>query len=319
MKRAVPHGLLGAFRYVTQTFGVFLVLLFKGQLPPVFELRHIPLLMAVTISNSFYNLGLFASTGLLPLVDATGISSTACMVFVAAVHCVSKRSIELIKIIAILLAILGIFMMMQPVWIFGPGDNNNAPTEDCLQNDVTLNKSINSNTSIEVCLTRSEMELQRQIIGTLCSVLSGISIGIYLIILNALLGNLDVLHIALCTGAFGTIVCLITSLYIENISLTMNEDTWLLLIVHCVGASIDSVLAVIVVSLIWSLKGSIIFSLTVLISMSLQYSLMSSYIPGHRNWLEVMGAIVNCIGVLIPPAIDLIVLYKYLNPSLNDF
>ena len=328
MKAAVPDLLLAAFRYATQAIGVSIILLCKGQFPPAFEQRHIPLLIAVTVSNSVYNLGLFAGASILPLVDAVGITNTAAMVFIASVRCIAKQPIGLVKIFAILLAILGIFMMMQPGWIFGKEDFNNAPMEDCLQpsvtNDVIRNTSINTNVSIDGCPLKNntKIEMQKHIMGSVYTVFAGIGIGINYILISDFLGDLNALHIPLCTGVLGTIVCLTTSLYVEDITLPMTSirsSTCLLLLVHSVCASIDNVLTVVAVSLIGSLESSIVFSLEVIVFMCLQYSLMSSYIPGHKNWLEVMGAIVNCIGALLPPAIDLTVAYMYVNPSINDF
>ena len=319
-ERAVPDFLLAAFRFATQTIGVAIILLCTGKFPRAFEPRHIPFLLVNTVFTSVYNLGLFAGAGFLPLIDAVGITNTATLVFMAFVCCVAKRPIGLVKIFAILLAILGIFMMIQPGWMLG------KPRENCLEslfsNDLAKNKSQNLNASIGVCLSRTEMELQGHFIGTICSVLAGTAVAIYYIVLNDFLADLNALHIGFFTGAFGTILCLIVSLYLEDITMEMinlSWGTWLLLFVHSLCASIDHLMTVVAVSLIGSLESSIVFSFEVIIFMCLQYSLMSSYIPGHKNWLEVMGAIVNSIGALLPPAIDLIALYKYSNPSINDF
>ena len=322
MERAVPDLLLGAFRYATQTVGVFLILLIKGKFPPVYEVGKIPFLLGITASSCLFNIGLFAGAGFLPLVDAVGITNTAAMVFIAFVHLVSKQRIGCIKIFAILLAIGGIFIMMQPGWIFGIAYSSNSPKENCLEqivsNNLTINISLMTNASIEGCL-KTAMGLHGNIAGALCTIFSGIAVGTSYILLNDFLKEVNYLDMAFFYGVCGTIVCLITSLYTENITLRMTEVTWVLLAVHCICASIDSVLTCVVVSLIGSIESSIVFSLTVLIFMCLQYSLMTSYIPGHRNWLEVVGAIVNCIGALLPPAIDLANLHMYSNPSVNDF
>ena len=322
MERAVPALLLAVFRYGTQTIGVFLILLFKGQLPPVFETRHIPFLLACTLVPTLYNTGFFTGAGFLPLVDAIGITNTAAMVFIAFVHYILKRPVGPVKMFAIILAILGIFMMMQPKWIFGEGDFSNITTENCLQplfsNDTIKNKTLQTNAS-EVCLSNTEMELERYIMGAVWTVLAGIAIAIYFDLLNNFGGNFNPLHIAFCTGAFGTILCLMMSLYLEDITLSMTSGTWILLAVHSVCASIDFIMTIVAVSLIGSLKTTIVISLEVIVFMLLQYSFMSSYIPGHKNWLEVVGAIINCIGALLPAAVDLTAIYKYSNPSLNDF
>ena len=322
MERAVPDLLLAAFRFATQTVGVILILLIKGRFPPVYEVHQIPFLLGITASTSLYNIGLFAGAGFLPLVDAIGITNTSAMVFVAFVHFVSKRPIGSVKIFAFLLAILGIFMMMQPGQIFGKGDSSNWPTENCLKpllsNNLTINISVTTNTAIDGC-PKTAMGLQENIVGVLCTILSGIAGGTTYILLNDFLKEVNNLDIAFFYGLCGTIVCLLTSLYTENITLRMTEVTWVLLAVHCVCASVDGFFTCVVVSLIGSIEGSIVFSLEVLIFMCLQYTLMSSYIPGHRNWLEVVGAIVNCFGALLPPAIDLATLHMYSNPSVNDF
>ena len=321
MQRAIPDLLLAAFRYATQTFGVFLILLLKREFTPIFELRHLPHLMILTVLSSVYNVGLFAGASLLPLVDALGIVNTATMVCIASVHYAAKQSIGFIKLFSILLAISGMIMMMQPGWLFGMGDIGATLEENrsSLSNNITTNISLGMNVNSENCFSKTEIGALQYAIGTLCTVIAGITIGLYYILLKDILADFDFLHIAFGTGLFGTIICLVTSLYIEDTPLAITEGTWGLLMVHAVFASVDSVLVVLIVSLIGPLESSILFSLAILIMVCLQYTIMSSYIPGHRNWLEVVGAIVNFIGVLLSPTIDLTVLYKYSNPSFNDF
>ena len=322
MERAVPDLLLATFRFITETVGVSLILLLKGQFPPVYEAHQVPYLLGITASTSVFNLGLFAGAGLLPLVDTIGIANTAAMIFIAVVHFVSKKRIGCVKIFAILVVVLGIFMMMQPGWIFGKGDSGNWPTGNCsqplLSNNSTMNISLATNTSIDGC-PKTTMGLQGNVIGVLCTVFSGILLGTTYFLLNDYLKEVNYLDIAFFYGVCGTIVSFSASLYMENITMKMTQAKWGLLVVHCVCASVDAAMTFYAVSLIGSIKSSIVFNLAVLIFMCLQYTLMTSYIPGHRNWLEVMGAFLNCFGALIPPAIDLITLTVYSNPSLNDF
>ena len=58
--------------------------------------------------------------------------------------------------------------------------------------------------------------------------------------------------------------------------------------------------------MIGGMRVSLIYSLQIIVNLMIQYTFLKSYLPGHENWIEVMGAVIVVLGVAISPILDII-------------
>ena len=68
LQSGVPDFEQSGWCHVTQSVGALLVLVLKGKSPLEVELKYIPRLIGLLFST-VYNIGLYAGSALLPLVD----------------------------------------------------------------------------------------------------------------------------------------------------------------------------------------------------------------------------------------------------------
>ena len=323
LQRAVPDFELASLRYAIQAVGLLLILSIMGKFQLHIGHQYQPWIIAIIFVNSGFNLTFYAASGLLPLVDVVGITITMSMVVVVVVRRVlMKHPVGLVQYVAIFISILSIFLMTQPAWIFGHVESPNRMTTNYskpYETGGSPNLNSSCDTDIHRAALKNDTDGSLYLWGIVCTILSGIFVGSNHLLIHYCLSEVNVLIIGLWVGCSGSIACLISSIYSENITVSLPRQHWFLFVVHCVCASLNNVLTILSVSMIGSLKTSIICSLEVILFLVLQYEFMVAYAPGHRNWLEVTGAVVCCAGALLSPVTDLIIMAKNPNPAFNDF
>ena len=317
LQRVVPDFEQSGWRYVTQSVGVLLVLVLKRKSPLEVDLKYIPWLIGLFLFSTVYNVGLYAGSALLPLVDVIATLNTTVLIAMVCIYwLLLKESIRLVQIGAIVICLLGILFMTQPRWIFirmnhGANCNMDCPNP-CFINDNTTSNDITLNNN-----NRKEKQ-QENTIGALCLIISGLANAATYFIIVFRLKGLHVLIIAFWVGSSGWVICFMTSIYTEQMKLTFSTEHSLLLLTHCVSASLESVGTVTAVSMIGGMKFTLVRTLEVGIFLIMQYTVMAAYLPGHRNWLETFGALLNTIGAFLPVVTDLIIVVRNPNPALDD-
>ncbi len=105
---------------------------------------------------------------------------------------------------------------------------------------------------------------------------------------------------------FSTIISFILMLLLE-------EPVWLQSIVegavvalHCFFAFLTWILTMSALQYISGSTFSIIYSTTVVFLLIPQYTILSSILPGQRNWMEVMGVVMVLFGSSLASVMELI-------------
>ena len=319
LQRAVPDFEQSGWRYVTQSVGVLLVLFLKGKSPLEVDLKYIPWLIGLALFSTVYNVGLYAGSALLPLVDVIAILNTTVLIAMVCIYWILlKESIMLVQIVAIVICLLGILFIAQPSWIFFRMHHGANCTMECPKAYFINDNSTSNNLTLNDNNSTGKVTQQENTIGALCLIISGLAAAATYYIIVFRLKGLHVLIIAFWVGTSGWVICFMISIYTEQIKLKFSTEHSLLLLTHCISASLESVGTVAAASMIGGIKFTLVRTLEVGIFLLMQYTVMAAYLPGHRNWLETFGALLNTIGAFLPAVTDLLIVVRNPNPALDD-
>ena len=292
LQGVIPDAQLTAIRYIFMT-PFLLIVAACSKAKFTLDYTHV-FWMAISIAlSAAWTLTYYAAAVYLPLAELNGIF-TICTLATSIVwaRLVYHQDITKIQYAALVLCCFGCFCVSQP-W-------HNNTLEGNLQHHVSGN--ITDSVSVQV--------INSKLKGYSYIVVSGISLGIQYNVIGTELQKVMPMMITSYFAMFGSIISIILNIYVEPFVLDISLLQLLYVFVHCIGSCLDVITTVFAIQMIGGVSTSIVHSLQILVMLVLQYTLMRSVQPGHRNWEEIVGAILVTIGSCLCPVSDIIMEYK---------
>ena len=265
--------------------------------------KHIPTLVYLGLIYVLYNIGSYGSTVYLPLAEVMGMVSIFSMIAAMIQSKVLfKKDIHIFHILSSIVCVFGILMIVQPKFQY--------------QNDIDMHlnlsqsqfdRNLSSNTSDSMHINTSRMvDMKGKIFGYLLCTIGGVTFGISFDVNAILLSDLrPFVKITYFTIIY-FIASIVISFYAEPFVLFMTFHQFLLLMAHAIGAAMACFFNVYAAHIIGGVRVSLVLSLRILIHLLVQYTFMKSVLPGHRNWIEVVGALVLVLGAAISPLVYIV-------------
>ena len=249
--------------------------------------------MAVLITaNILVNIGLYGGAGLIHL---TAVKSTFDVSKVIAVAVLSrflcKRNVGKIQILAAIICISGILLIWQPWLPSGPGITTNITG-----NTTNFNNHIHGHG-----------EVSNTIIGYGAVMIAGVAISIYLLTTSIPLFAVDTVSQITWVAVAGILVSAIISVYFESPVIPTDPGEILLILAHSFGATFHLIICTCACRIIGPIRTAFVTNFSGVLYLISQYTVMKDVMPGHQNWVEIMGVLITTLGVVLMPAASLFI------------
>ena len=302
LEKAVPDFELNAIRCACALVCMSVYFVCVKSFPWI-ERGKIVSVFLVCFFNNVITIGLYVSVTLLPLATSSCIITTVIVgCSVVLFRIINKEKIQWDKMVAVPICILGVFLVLQPSFIFGDDKNDNVtgPT-------VGLN---NQNTSVNITMVTKETGiLTSTVLGYIVSAITGLCT-----ILATSVTKYDIefytarnIFMALLWDyILGTILSVIIMLTLETPTIPQSINDWVLVMIHAATYIFICPLLLYGGLRVSGSLGAILNSNHLLLSLLAQYTILKDIFPGHRNWMEVAGVLLVLGGTIFSSLVEII-------------
>ena len=301
LEGAVPDCQLSVARFVSQ-FLVYIIMAKLTGTSMYLSKQHIPYMLYSSILSLVYTIGFFGATGHIPLVEAVSfeIIFTIISAMVQA-KLLFHRGITPLNIISFCICTIGLMLATQPSWLFKQDIQFATVTNSSFDaSEASLSSTKNPQSSLK------EDESSNMVIVYTLLILSGIADGMYFDVNAILLHEVPPIIKATYVSGFGLLTSIVLAFYLEDFVIELTVKQFLLVLGHSTASAVAFFTTMYACQIIGGIRASLVFSLQIVVMLVLQYSLMKSIMPGHQNWVEVLGAGIILFGVVLQPANDVI-------------
>ena len=314
LEGAIPDCQLSIARYI----GQFLVYLLVAKLTATsmcIPKQHVPNMVYSSVLALLYTIGFFGAIGHMPLIEAISVEMILAIISaIVQARVLFHKKIASLNIISFVVCTIGLMMAVQPSWLFK--QNIQAPINDTIPRYNTF-AAIMRNSSFEysnmpalsvensISLLKADKSVNMVFVYTLL-ILSGIADGMYYDVNAILLHEVPPIIKVIYLSGFGLLTSIVLAFYLEDFVITLTVKQLLLVLGHSVAAVVSFYTAVYTCQMIGGIRATLVFSLQTVVMLILQYTLMRSIMPGHHNWIEVLGAGFILFGAALQPVHDIV-------------
>ena len=327
LERRIPDFELNTFRSVVPLIFLSIGLIVMRRWPRI-DRSEIGLTILCSVLGSSSKMGELVAVTFLPAAAVSCLFSTSAITSGLCLFALLlKETITVKKILLAVVCICGAILVVQPWMEFRMSDDDfvdrrNLSVHGTKQFLANLTGYVNNTadfsfetsyvhqeftvSGITTSFERSTVNLTKESIGSgLVSEIVGYTVAI----LGGILLSTEVVivkrnpyitqHIVefLYWGWIArTAVSLILMLIIETPVLPSNWFDITMVAIHCVTGTVIWPLFIYQTKTIAGNTASLIMSTQVVFMLIAQYTVLSSILPGHRNWIEVVGVIVALLG-----------------------
>ena len=314
---SVPDFELNGFRFLTQAAVALPVILYKNcdfKVP----VSKLGLMTLIIILFMIYNVTYYGAAVYLPLGTLAGVVNSIAIAgnSLLSICIVRERSLQLY--IAAVFAIIGIMLMTQPDFMFKNAGLPPPPIVNWIspcktQHPVVILNST-FNTSMLPGLNYTEPFIDNNenlnldndlLIGYILVLITGISDSIWIQSIGALVQHVSPFIMAFWVGIFGSGISFLIMAIMETPVFPNTPLCIGLLFMHCIGAT------QIAIVIPWSVQHispslcTMVNSLYLVVLLLLQYTALEDIKPGLQNWVEILGAVICLLAVVIGPMLHL--------------
>ena len=152
--------------------------------------------------------------------------------------------------------------------------------------------------------------LTQTALGYIVAVASGVPVSLNYILTGFPLKQMNPLSLTVWIAIFGLPTSFIISFYFEEPVVPVQLCHILLLLGHMLSAVGETICTRISVQLLGPMRAALVISLTPVFLLIPQYTVMKHILPGHDNWIEVVGVLITTVGIGLIPVFDYIK-YRY--------
>ena len=252
--------------------------------------------MAVlTTAHIVINIGVFGSAGLIHLTAVKSSLNVSNVISVAVLsHFLCKRSVGKIQILAAVICISGIILIWQPWQPTAPGITTNIT--DRHDNTTNFNKHFHGHG-----------EVPNTVLGYVAAIIAGVAVTVYFLTTSIPLSGVDTVTQITWVAMVGLPVSAIISVYFESPVIPTDPIEILLIFIHSISATLNTISITSGCRLIGPIITSFVTNFGGVLYLISQYTVMKDVMPGHQNWVEVVGALLTTLGVALLPAAGLFI------------
>ena len=290
LERRIPDFELNAIRLVISWTLMVALLMVSRKLPRV-EKFNMAIICLYSVTSVSISLGFFIA------VTMSALSSVQCIMITSGItsglfifRLTLNEKITVKKLFCALLCITGVILVVQPEFLFYTKQAQNTT---------------------EMIHTQGEHDTETNVIYTVLSfvlpIISGTIQSAQMMIVKkfTFIGK-DVAVTGFWTLLYGSIISAVLMLILENSTLPKNWIDILYISGHSLSYGITWSSIIIAAFYLSGNTVNIVISTMVVLMLMTQYTILSSIYPGHRNWIEVLGAVLVLMGSSLGSIIELL-------------
>ena len=258
------------------------VSLLQWRLPkvPVLEIPHI---LYFTVLLVVTTIGLFIPVTYLPLATAESVSITSLIISGMFLYWIFwEDRITLKTSLFAALCVVGVTLVIQPTFLF---------TAKHTHPNFTSNATIETTPHVE------NSTLETAILGYGLAVLYGTACSLTGLLIKRRPYFTDhITHVIFWAFLLGTIISAVVMETFEKVHFPDNRYQWLLIILHCLPFVLPWPLVMYALQCISGNTVNILYTTIVVMMLIPQYTILSTILPGNRNWIEVTGIVLVLMG-----------------------
>ena len=290
LERRIPDFELNTMRLITGLVFMTLGLIYRKQLPWIPK-SHIVAMLCYCSSTVTLSLCTFVAVTLIPLASAQCITTSSGItsaLFIFAVFWTEPITVK--RVVFALLCISGVVLVVQPDFIFVK--NHQTGNESDI---IKLTARVGNGTTEKTDKTQGNSGLVA--LGYALSIVSGLAVttNSFLVKKFPFLGE-QLLVTGFWTLIVGVIFSAVAMAIFETPVVPRNWLDGLFISGHCFTYAVIFTTGVIGNMYVSGNTVTIMYSMTIVLMLIPQYTVLSSIHPGHRNWMEVVGAFLVLLG-----------------------
>ena len=290
LERRIPDMELNAMRSGGACILFLVVLSLRGRLPCVPRSIWKGVLV-YTFVTSMCSVTIYVSMTMLPVSTVQSLQQTFQITSgIILFALILKEKITIRMLISSLLCIVGIFMVIQPEFLF-----HEKSKADILNKTRVCTKTT-EHEEYEVFGSRIDQKTNL-IVGCSIAAISGVFVTIDVLVMKYNTSFKDYMfEIPFFSFIVGTLVSIILMLILESPTLPTSWTDVSYIIIHTTAFAAGWPLYIYILKYISANTFNIIWSTITVFMLIAQYTVLSSILPGHRNWMEVVGVLLVTIG-----------------------
>ena len=202
--------------------------------------------------------------------------------------------------IVITMCISGVILVVQPDFLFQP-ISTAANTSDPNVNMTTTDDQE------ENLKTNMQHTWSLVVIGYILPIFAGVSLTLSFLILKRRPSlNKNLMQVLFWTYFAGTVLSIIAMAIFEHFAWPQNWMQCLFVFIHCVTFVFTWPLSMYAIRYISGNTINIVYSTTVVFMLIFQYTVLSSILPGKRNWMEGIGVALVVVSCALGSVVEMI-------------
>ena len=304
LQRRIPDFELNVMRFGTALILMSAALTVKREWPKIPKAEMINVLL-VGILNFFVAMALYVSITFVPLSTAQSIEVTSNIT--SGLILFAVFGVERITCKRVALAVVcgvGAIMVIQPEFIFPQNSTTRNPT----YNETFINTTMTVNRSKELNELKNNNGINWKvlILGYILPFLEGIGLTLNVMIVKKKTFFVEnVPQVLFWIFFISTGLSVVCMLMFERPLLPENWYQFFLICIHCLAYVLIWIFMMFALAFTSANAVNLTLSITVVLMLVSQYTVLSSILPGHRNWIEVVGVVLVLLGSAMVSALEL--------------
>ncbi len=304
LEKRIPDFELNAFRCFSPLIPFIPYLLVKRKLPKIPK-REISGTIFFFICTTTSTLTVYVAASLLPLATLQCITQSvyiASGVILYFLFLGEKPSV--VVLVAAAVCLCGVFMVIQPDFIFSPGASAAVADSAGQQNTTAVLRDCTQGTT-ETMISPSD-PWWIDVLTHLLPACTGLTMCFQIIVIRKrpFIGQ-QVEQVLFWVFVGGTLVSLTLMALAETPVLPNNWSDVLYMSLHCLSYVFVCPAYMYAASRVKGTTLAIIASSVVMWMLIAQYTILSSIYPGHRNWIEIVGAVMVFTGAVLSVSVEI--------------
>ena len=313
--------------------GMILHLMVTRAFPWIERKYLLPVVLAVVLNNVLA-FGLFIPVSLIPMATADSLMKTNFLASGLVIFTlINKEKLRWDKLLSVLVCITGIFLVLQPSFIFGSENGlgntsrvDNVTCSTCISESILHRNNYSNQTNfknktdfnmksinMKDYTTQKEEPLNLIILGHIIACVSGLTYAFYVATVQYYEDFFTVENLFKCLiydYAVGTVLSLVPMLIYENSVFPTDLRSILLLAGHVCTYVFAMPLFLYASVLISGNLTTIITTSNLIFVFIAQYTILKNIHPGHKNWIEILGVICVLFGTIFSSLVEIFKGYK---------
>ena len=305
LKGKIPPLQLYVMRAIFALFSMLVLFIVKREWPKV-ERKTIPYVAIYVLLATLWFFTLYTAVSHIPLGVAGSVTRIGAMLIVLPLARIFLgESITILKILGVAVGSIGLILVCKPDIFYSSEPKQSPPIPD--YNWTIQNSSLIFNASTTWPDYSSSSDTPKyEIIGYVCAALTALNSVVHNIIQKRKLPRVSVFTLMFWLAPCSIVIGAISSAIFEDIIVSFDVKSWLLIVVHCLCGVIATTCVIQAQKTATMVVAQLALSLQICFNFIGQYFFLQSIFPTEGTWLEIFGAVLSAASVTLVPAIQFI-------------